>query len=122
MARSTVDCRALELPMGVCRSRYRPLSAVIFAAVISAGWQSDALEKPVQDAKPLLILAPEAFHEVLEGYRRHKQERRPVEIVSLERILRETSGCDDPERVKRYLFQQWKAGKVGYALLVGDAD
>ncbi|HWB13240.1 MAG TPA: C25 family cysteine peptidase [Pirellulales bacterium] len=94
--------------------RFLALAAVVFAP-------GPAFAR-AEDAKPLLIVAPDAFHEALQGYRQYKQERWSVEIVSLESILRETPGCDDPERVKRFLFQQWKAGNAGYALLVGDAD
>jgi hypothetical protein len=96
--------------------------AAMLTAMVSSGWLPAAVGEVSKDGKPLLIVAPSAFHEALQGYSRHKQERRPVEIVSLETVLRETPGCDDPERVKRFLFQQWKGGKAGYALLVGDAD
>lgn len=124
-APSRVRWRVLELLMSVRRCRYWPPQtaiAAIFVVMVLAGWLSNAMGKSAEEAKPLLIVAPEAFHEALQNYRQHKQERRPVEVVSLEKILRETAGCDDPERVKRYLFQQWKAGNAAYALLVGDAD
>ena len=101
----------------------RPLGAL--TATIIFTWAANADDKPatrVDDIRRLLIIAPDAFHEPLHEYCRFKQERRPVALVSLEAVLRDTPGCDDPERVKRYLFEQWKNHSGGYVLLVGDAD
>ena len=101
----------------------RPLGAL--TATIIFTWAANADDKPatrVHDISRLLIIAPDAFHEPLHEYCRFKQERRPVALVSLEAVLRDTPGCDDPERVKRYLFEQWKNHSGGYVLLVGDAD
>ncbi|MBE0536401.1 MAG: hypothetical protein IH624_12090 [Phycisphaerae bacterium] len=67
-------------------------------------------------------MAPEGFREALSDYVRHKQEQLAVRVVSLETILRENEGADDPERLKRYLYALWKKGEIKYVLLVGDAD
>jgi len=77
---------------------------------------------PARLAKKLLILAPDAFHPQLKDYVRHKQKQLAVELVSLEKLLAGATGRDDPERVKRYLYDQWKDHRAGYTLLVGDAD
>jgi hypothetical protein len=67
-----------------------------------------------------LIIAPDAFHDALVPYVHHKQFQLTTEVVSLEKVLK-GDGADDPERVKRFLFDRWKNG-CKYALLVGDAD
>jgi hypothetical protein len=72
--------------------------------------------------KRLLIISPDVFHDALTEYERHKRQQLPTELVSLETVLRESPGCDEPERVKNFLFEQWKTRNAGYALLVGDAD
>lgn len=77
-------------------------------------------EKPA--ARRLLVIAPGAFHPALQSFVAYKQQRRPAELCSLEQILRENSGADDPEKLKRFLFAQWRHGGLGYVLLVGDVD
>jgi PelA/Pel-15E family pectate lyase len=73
-------------------------------------------------SKRLLIIAPDAFHEVLQGFLGHKQRLMPAEIRSLETILRRGKGADDPEKLKRFLYEEWQQHQLGYALLVGDID
>ncbi|HVX11380.1 MAG TPA: C25 family cysteine peptidase [Pirellulales bacterium] len=104
-------------------ARHSPCSLIVSSVLALLAISLSPAEAPGESSKsPLLIVAPDAFHEPLVDYLRFKQERRPVELVSLEKILQETPGRDDPERVKRFLFEQWKAGKGTNALLVGDAD
>jgi len=86
------------------------------------GRQAIAAKAPTEKPKKLVIIAPEVFHGSLREYQKHKQEQLPTELVALEAVLRETEGSDDPERVKRFLFEQWKSHNLGYTLLVGDAD
>lgn len=75
-----------------------------------------------ESAGGLLVIAPEKFQETLSDYIRHKQKQLPVQIVTLETILRENQGFDDPERLKRFLYALWQKGRIRYVLLVGDAD
>lgn len=70
----------------------------------------------------LLVVAPDAFHGSLGAFVEHKAKLRPVELVSLERILKETPGADDPEKLKRFLHRQWRERSARYVLLVGDVD
>lgn len=72
--------------------------------------------------KRLLVIAPERFHAALSDFVQYKQNQLPAELVSLEKVLKETAGVDDPERLKRYLYASWQKRGTGYALLVGDAD
>jgi len=68
------------------------------------------------------IVAPDAFHEALAPYVKHKRKHFKTELVSLEKILKTSRGVDDPERLKRFLYEGWKNRKLGYVLLVGDVD
>ena len=88
--------------------------------VVSAGAASEPHASTPRE--PMLVVAPSRFHEALGDYLRFRSERRSTRLVALERVLMETDGVDDPERLKRWLFQQWKECGVGYVLLVGDAD
>jgi hypothetical protein len=82
---------------------------------------SQAAAAPIASGK-LLVIAPESFHPALTDFVLHKQKLLPTDLVSLEKILRTVSGADDPEKLKHYLFSQWKEQHAAYALLVGDVD
>lgn len=84
--------------------------------------QSSPAAKRVAPAKRLLVVAPDVFHPALKDFVRYKRRLLPTELVSLEKILRSGAGRDDPEKLKRYLYEQWRRHRVGYALLVGDVD
>ena len=72
--------------------------------------------------KQFLIVAPNSFHEALKEYVAYKKKLRPTELVSLEDVLKTTEGVDDPERLKRFLYNAWRKRSLGYVLLVGDVD
>ncbi|HET6327249.1 MAG TPA: C25 family cysteine peptidase, partial [Planctomycetaceae bacterium] len=69
-----------------------------------------------------LIVAPERFHAALVPYVNFKKQIRPTTLVSLEKVLESSSGVDDPERLKRFLYDAWRNRRLGYVLLVGDVD
>lgn len=73
-------------------------------------------------AAALLIVAPRAFLPALAEYVAAAAAERPTRVVALEDVLRESPGVDDPERLKRFLYEAWRNQAVGFALLVGDAD
>jgi hypothetical protein len=77
--------------------------------------------KPV-GPKPFFVIAPDRFHPALTPYIDYKNELRPTTLVSLERVLESTGGVDDPERLKRFLYNAWRKQRLGYVLLVGDVD
>lgn len=70
----------------------------------------------------LVIVAPEALAGSLGEFVKFKAERLPTELVTLEDALGAGQGADDPEKLKRYLYQRWRDDGVRYVLLVGDAD
>jgi hypothetical protein len=94
----------------------RHLLAVL--VVLLAYHSASAAEAP----RKLLVIAPERFHEALGDFVTHKKALLPTELVSLEKMLRDSVGVDDPERLKRFLYEGWRKRRVGYALLVGDVD
>ena len=70
----------------------------------------------------LLIVAPASFHPALADFVFAKAAERPVRLVALEDVLARTAGVDDPERLKRFLYEEHRSRRIGYVLLVGDAD
>jgi hypothetical protein len=72
--------------------------------------------------KGLLVVAPDKLSKGLGDFVAYKQKQLPTELVSLESVLKSTQGADDAEKLKRYLYDRWHKGSVGYALLVGDVD
>src|SRR5262245_46254010 len=70
----------------------------------------------------MLVIAPDSLKSALQEFVAYKQNLLPTEFVSLETVLERSSGVDDPEKLKRYLYQQWREHQLGYALLVGDVD
>jgi hypothetical protein len=72
--------------------------------------------------KALIIVTPKKFVPALQDYAKYKLQQRPTRLVTLESILKNSPGVDDPERIKRYLYREWREKNLGYVLLVGDAD
>ena len=70
----------------------------------------------------LLVVAPRAFGGSLGDFMADKKTRLPAELVFLEDILASSAGVDDAEKLKRFLYERWRAGKLAYVLLAGDAD
>ncbi len=68
-----------------------------------------------------VVVAPRAFHAALADYVAHRSKDAEVELVELERVLAQTPGVDDPEKLKRFLFEAWRARGARWSLLVGDA-
>lgn len=74
------------------------------------------------DAGGLLVVSPRAFGPALGDFIRFKNSRLPAELVFLEDLPAAAAGVDDAERLKRFLFEKWRAGGCTYVLLAGDAD
>ena len=72
--------------------------------------------------KKLVVVAPSEFRTPLAEFLAHKAKQLPTAWVALEDVLRGQTGVDDPEKLKRFLFQRWRDDHLGYALLVGDVD
>jgi hypothetical protein len=93
---------------------------VILAAIAAVG-----------EPSALMVVSPRALKPALTEFVRFKSERLPTELVDLEDAIA-GPGADDPEKLKKYLYARWLAGRgspkdgarppLGYVLLVGDAD
>lgn len=75
-----------------------------------------------QGTNRLLVIAPNLFHPALRAFVAHKQKLLPTELRSLEDSLQTSTGVDDPEKLKRFLYEEWRRPGLRYALLVGDVD
>jgi hypothetical protein len=95
--------------------------------LIVAGWAAPtgAVEEfvfPADEHREMVVIAPERFHEPLVKFVTYRTKQRPTKLTSLESILKTAEGADDPERLKRWLYREWKEQRLRYVLLVGDAD
>ena len=70
----------------------------------------------------LLIVAPRSFEPALADFIAFKRRLLPTRMVALETILQRAGGVDDPEKLKRFCYEEWHAKRLGYLLLVGDVD
>ncbi len=70
----------------------------------------------------LVIIAPRAWETALAPFVAFKAQRLPTRFHALETVLTNSPGTDDPERLKRFLYEAWRERNVRYALLVGDVD
>ena len=70
----------------------------------------------------LLIVTPQAWLSTLDEFVGYKRTLLHADLRSLEDILQNSSGADDPEKLKRFLYAQWRERGLGYVLLVGDVD
>jgi hypothetical protein len=103
--------------MSRARSIVRPTA--LLAALLLLAAPASAEDK---GGKSLLIIAPRAFHKALGDFVRHKEALLSTELVALEKALESSHGVDDPERLKRFLYEAWRKRGIGYVLLVGDVD
>ncbi|MGO9567324.1 MAG: C25 family cysteine peptidase [Desulfomonilaceae bacterium] len=72
--------------------------------------------------KSMVIVTPQRFESELKPFIDHKRGELPIEVAILEKVLVETPGADDPEKLKRFLYGAWKDRQARYVLLVGDAS
>jgi hypothetical protein len=99
----------------------RLLTTGLFSLLLSqAAWAQSPSN--ATDPPGLVIVVPDEFQALLEPYAQHRRQQLPTTVVSLQQALKDTAGSDDPERLKRFLFDRFKEQRIGYVLLVGDAD
>ncbi len=102
---------------------------VVVIALLFCAWASEVPAVPPPQpqgssppARRLIVVTPAKFQASLGEYLAHKALQLPTECVALEAVLASQTGADDPEKLKRFLFQRWQGDQLGYALLVGDVD
>jgi hypothetical protein len=69
-----------------------------------------------------IVVAPRSLSVPAAMYAAERGADFRVEFAVLEDVLASSEGADDPERLKRYLYEAWRVRGVRYVLLVGDAD
>jgi hypothetical protein len=107
------------------KKRNHPVLLLLLFGVMSCpAWGTTPGLPPQPAAIPnrLLVIAPNVLHPALQEFVAHKRKHLPTDLRSLEGILRATQGADDPEKLKRFLYEEWRLHGLGYALLVGDVD
>lgn len=84
--------------------------------------QESGARVPRKSANRLLVVAPMRLLPSLTPFIKHKSTLLDAAIKPLEEILAAESGVDDAEKLKRFLYTQWREHDLTYVLLVGDAD
>src|SRR5689334_10378172 len=69
-----------------------------------------------------IVVAPEGFQPSVAEFVAFKQARFRTELHTLQSILASSEGADDPEKLKRFLYRDWKERGLRFVLLVGDVD
>ena len=90
--------------------------------LLLAAWLAMAMLPSLSFANDLLVIAPRPFGTALNDFVAFKKTRLPTELVLLDDVLAASTGADDAEKLKRFLYERWRAGKLAYVLLAGDAD
>jgi len=107
------------------KKTHSPALLALFVAALAAHLGGQPVPPPdsrAAEAKALLVIAPNAFQPALREFLAHKQKLLPTEFRSMESILAQNPGVDDPEKLKRFLYNEFLSHRLGYALLVGDVD
>ena len=90
-------------------------------AIVAAMWCAPIVAVADYD---LLIIAPREFSEALQPLRDHKTATgMPARISNLESIYytyRSDDYYDNPERIKRAIYDKWVSDDIKYVMLVGD--
>jgi hypothetical protein len=104
-------------------ARLAAIVGALYGATASANAQlSPTPTSPAAKAPLFIILSPKAFHAELADYAVERRNQLPTELVALEDVLAKSTGADDPEKLKRFLYAAWRERGLRYVLLVGDAD
>ena len=113
-----------QLPMILNRRRPKRGFLILLLALLcltlraAPGWADNGAGPP---QKSLVIVAPRSFHRALNAFVAHKQKLLPTELVAIEDVLKKHAGVDQPEKLKRFLYERWKNKHLGYVLLVGNS-
>lgn len=106
------SCQDLMLTIGLTVVLLWPVMGNVAAASTATGTKSNRF----------LVIAPEKLQPALNDFIAYKNKVLPTECRSLESIVQKAPGVDDPEKLKRFLYEEWRQKGLGYVLLVGDVD
>ena len=78
--------------------------------------------QPAGIAPEMVIVTPQRFEADLRPLVEHRSRELAVQVATLETVLGDSAGVDDPEKLKRFLYRAWKERHLRYVLLVGDSS
>lgn len=77
--------------------------------------------EPLYGKPGLMVLCPATWLGEMAPYVAARSADFDVRCIALEDAMAGEDGVDAPERLKKFLYRQWRDGRLHYALLVGDA-
>jgi hypothetical protein len=86
-----------------------------------AAAHAQSLKPQPGTSQGLVIIVPRSLDAAVKPFVTHRRRTLPVEVAILQKVLAETPGMDDPEKLKQFLFAAWQKRHAHYVLLVGDA-
>ena len=97
--------------------------SIVFALAVLLSLSACALGRAdAPPAKPgFVVLCPAEWVAMMAPYIKVRAADFDVRCVALEDVVVAEQGVDAPERIKRYLYREWREHNLRYALLVGDA-
>ncbi len=69
----------------------------------------------------LVIVTPKVWQAELRDYLEQRAERVQGQVVAWEELVEQHPGADEPEKIKRYLYELWRQKSLDHLLVVGDA-
>ncbi len=95
-------------------------TSAILSILVSWLWIGSACgqETPVR----LTIVAPRDWLPELNNYADARKPEVNSVVVAWEDLVATQTGADEPEKIKRFLYDQWTKGELHHVLLVGDAS
>ena len=96
--------------------------ALLATALAGASAAGQAEQERSSLNEKLVIIAPQALRHAIGEFLTFKKRRMFTTFFSLEHVQQTSVGDDDAEKLKRFLYTQWRMNDFGYVLLVGDVD
>ena len=97
---------------------------VVFILVCLTAFHAFAGDAPSSagTVQEMMIVTPQRFEAELQPLVEHRSRELAVQVATLETVLSDSAGVDDPEKLKRFLYRAWKERHLRYVLLVGDSS
>lgn len=70
----------------------------------------------------LTIIGPRDWLKAMQDYASARSADVKSVVVAWENLIESQTGVDEPEKIKRFLYSQWKKNEIHHVLLVGDAS
>ncbi|HMO14583.1 MAG TPA: C25 family cysteine peptidase, partial [Pirellulaceae bacterium] len=91
--------------------------------LVALAWQCSTMTAAGQDAPvQMTIVGPRCWLSEMNTYSAARRPDVVCHVVAWEDLVEAQPGTDEPEKIKRYLYEQWKQSKIDHVLLIGDAS